>query len=746
MTTPNANDATEWFTGLDQVIAQYLQAVEAGQVPNRHELLERHPELADALRAFFADFDRVDLHAAPLRLAGDADCLLSSASANATGPGVLATVRYFGDYELLEEIARGGMGVVYKARQASLNRIVALKMILKGVLATPVDVARFRAEAESAAALDHPHIVPIHEVGEHEGQQYFAMRYVEGTTLARAPRQLARAEVDRLLDVARAVHFAHQRGILHRDLKPSNVLIDPAGSAFVTDFGLAKRTGADASLTETGQPVGTPRYMAPEQAAGRKDLTVGVDVYSLGVILYERLTGRPPFRGDNMLEVLRQVRETDPPRPSSILPNLDRDLETICLKCLEKDPGRRYASAEALAEDLDRWLKGEAIAARPVGRQERAWLWSRRNPALATAGGLTLAALVAVAVTSSIAAFQALARANAERRERDVARKAAQDAIASRDAVQKTYARSLVSPLNPGAAEAPTSFPGMMRGGMGTPNASTFAPLNEPESEALWELAEHPGEGLWLRYLSEATDDPLRTRQLIARAEPALIAALGLDRTKYDQAVRLLGDRCREPTIVQEQKAGVALVALQLADQSSPDTVEWTEIIGRAMANHSARPDWNNLLADAADRMEQHVACRVLAAALGHEETEPLATGLVAVTEAMDPTEAAKVLSDAIEHVKNTGTPISPMGMMMSSMMGNMMGGRQTNPRTVLVSGLSAVAGRLDSAQGSKILLKCMERTNNAAARHELAQGIAAVAERGNRPNPYGCWHSLSSK
>jgi len=270
MTTPN--DPTESFTNLDQVIAEYLQAVEAGQVPNRQDLLERHPELAEPLCVFFADFDRVDLHAAPLRLAGDADGRLSS-----SGPGVLATIRYFGDYELLEEIARGGMGVVFKARQVSLNRIVALKMIPKGVLATPVDVARFRAEAESAAALDHPHIVPIHEVGEHEGQQYFAMRYVEGTTLARAPRRSARAEVTRLLDVARAVHFAHQRGILHRDLKPSNVLIDPAGVAFVTDFGLAKRTGADSSLTETGQPVGTPRYMSPEQAAGRKDLTVAAD-------------------------------------------------------------------------------------------------------------------------------------------------------------------------------------------------------------------------------------------------------------------------------------------------------------------------------------------------------------------------------------------------------------------------------------------------------------------------------------
>ena len=267
MTRPN--EATESFNPLDRVIAEYLQAVEAGEVPNRVELLDRHPDLAESLRAFFADLDRIDLHAAPLRLT-DAVMSLDVVS----GPGTLATIRYFGDYELLEEVARGGMGVVYKARQVSLNRYVALKMILKGMLATPIDVARFRAEAESAAALDHPHIVPIHEVGEHEGQQYFAMKYVEGTTLSGAPRGSARAEVSRLLDVARAVHFAHQRGILHRDLKPSNVLIDSAGVAFVTDFGLAKRVGAETSLTETGQTIGTPRYMAPEQAASRKDLTV----------------------------------------------------------------------------------------------------------------------------------------------------------------------------------------------------------------------------------------------------------------------------------------------------------------------------------------------------------------------------------------------------------------------------------------------------------------------------------------
>src|SRR6516164_362686 len=334
---------------LDAIIAEYVQQVEAGAVPDREALLAQHPDLADRLRAFFADYDQLDRQAAELRLSADPNLTTDQAppGADATGLAGLPRVRYFGDYELLEVIARGGMGVVYKARQMSLNRLVALKMILKGELATPRDVARFRTEAEAPANLDHPHIVPIYEVGEHDGQQYYAMRYVEGPSLARHPRSDARTEARIVADVAAAVHHAHRRGILHRDLKPSNILIDSGGRPLVVDFGLAKHVNANRTLTETGAIVGTPLYMAPEQAAGRKDLTVAADVYSLGVVLYERLTGRTPFTGETVLEVLRQVRETEPPRPSSISPGLDRDLETVCLKCLEKDPARRYASAEA---------------------------------------------------------------------------------------------------------------------------------------------------------------------------------------------------------------------------------------------------------------------------------------------------------------------------------------------------------------------------------------------------------------
>src|SRR6516165_7615103 len=361
MPAPNSSQASA-DDPLDAVIAEYVRQVEAGEVPDRESLLARHPELAERLREFFADYDRLDRQAAELRLSAD-----PNRTTDEPGPaGELPRVRYFGDYELLEVIARGGMGVVYKARQVSLNRLVALKMILKGELATPRDVARFRAEAEAAANLDHPHIVPIYEIGEHDGQQYFAMRYIEGAPLTRHPRADARTEAGLIATVARAVHYAHQHGILHRDVKPSNILVDSAGTPFVTDFGLAKRVDADRSLTESGALVGTPRYMAPEQAAGRRDLTVAVDVYSLGVVLYERLTGRTPFLGETVLEVLRQAREAEPPRPSSVHPGLDRDLETICLKCLEKDPAKRYASAEAFQGDLERWLRGEPIAARPV--------------------------------------------------------------------------------------------------------------------------------------------------------------------------------------------------------------------------------------------------------------------------------------------------------------------------------------------------------------------------------------------
>ncbi len=249
--------------------------------------------------------------------------------------------RPFGEYELLEEIARGGMGVVYKARQKSPQRVVALKMILAGQLASAGQVRRFRIEAEEAGRLDHPNLVPIYQVGEHNGQHFFSMKLVEGGSLAdtvnryqRKPRESARL----MSIIARAVHYAHQRGILHRDLKPGNILLDHDGVPHITDFGLAKHLGTEGANTQSGAIVGTPGYMAPEQAAGSKDLSVAADVYGLGAVLFELLTGRPPFRSESTLETLMAVMKDEPPTPRSLCPSADRDLETICLKCLAKDP------------------------------------------------------------------------------------------------------------------------------------------------------------------------------------------------------------------------------------------------------------------------------------------------------------------------------------------------------------------------------------------------------------------------
>jgi WD40 repeat protein len=393
---------------LEAILHSYLQAVDAGQAPEREALLRQHPDLASELAVFFANQDAVAQlarampePAAPEPGAGEAPTL---APGEAAVPPVGTRVRYFGDYELLEEIARGGMGVVFKARQISLNRVVALKMILAGELASPQDVQRFHTEAEAAANLDHPNIVPIYEVGEHEGQHYFSMKLIDGGSLGDCTERF-RADpraAALLVQVARAVHYAHQRGILHRDLKPANILLDAKGEPHVTDFGLAKRVASpgcqpgEHALTQSGAIVGTPSYMAPEQARGAKGLSVAADVYSLGVILYELLAGQPPFRAETPLDTILQVLKEEPVPPSKTNPRVDHDLETICLKCLDKTPAKRYGSAEALAAELERWLHGEPILARPTPVVVRAWKWARRRPAPAALLGTGLLAGVAI--------------------------------------------------------------------------------------------------------------------------------------------------------------------------------------------------------------------------------------------------------------------------------------------------------------------------------------------------------------
>jgi TolB-like protein/Tfp pilus assembly protein PilF/predicted Ser/Thr protein kinase len=306
-------------------------------------------------------------------------------------------LRDFGDYELQEEIGRGGQGVVYRARQKSLNRTVALKVIGLGHWATEAHLKRFRREAEAAASLEHPCIVPIYEVGERDGSCYFSMKFIEGGQLDEVVKRMpmsVRHAAELIAKVARTVHYAHGHGILHRDIKPGNILLDTKGEPHLTDFGLARLVESEGSVTETLDVLGTPSYMAPEQAVGNNAAVSNTtDVYGLGAVLYQLLTGHPPFAGGTTYETIKLLEDTEPRSPRLWNPKIDRDLSTICLKCLEKDPKRRYSSALALAEDLEHWLKHEPIAARRTGVLTRVGKWMRRNPMTA----LFAAALIALA-------------------------------------------------------------------------------------------------------------------------------------------------------------------------------------------------------------------------------------------------------------------------------------------------------------------------------------------------------------
>ena len=344
------------------VLDALLQRQAAGVTIDFCDVARQHPDLVDEIKQLLAVGQMIDFVKRPPTNATTLPRSNPSAPTN-----ILQLPCTFGDYDLLAEIGRGGMGVVYKAWDKTLERHVALKMILRGVHATSADLQRFRSEAQAAGGLTHANIVPIYQVGEQDGQAYFSMKYVAGKTLAGVmadkplhPRQAAQY----MIAIARAVQHAHEKGILHRDLKPSNILIDENGLPLVTDFGLAKRVEGGESLTGTGAIVGTPSYMAPEQAEGTKNPTTACDVYSLGAILYELLTGRPPFLAASAVETLLLVRSEEPVRPRALNPQIDVDLEFICRKCLEKRPEHRYASAGKLADDLEAFLHGEPVSAR----------------------------------------------------------------------------------------------------------------------------------------------------------------------------------------------------------------------------------------------------------------------------------------------------------------------------------------------------------------------------------------------
>jgi hypothetical protein len=557
-------------------------------------------------------------------------------------------------YEILSELGRGGMGVVYRVRHLALKRTVALKMILAGAHAGAEELARFRAEAEAVARLQHPHIIQIHEVGEHAGLPYFSLEFCPGGSLAQKlsgtplPPGEAAALVEQL---ARAVQAAHDKGILHRDLKPANVLLAEDGTPRITDFGLAKRLDR-AGQTASGAVIGTPSYMAPEQAGGKsKELTATCDVYALGAILYECLTGRPPFRAATPVDTMLQVVSDEPVPPAQLNARVPVDLETVCLKCLHKDPGKRYESAAALADDLQRWQKGEPVRARPVGRLDKVRKWARRNPALAAS--LTAVALVLLASTAVSTYFYAAAaqRAEGEAKQKsdefaavDALAKTSEELTQKSQALETTLAASLLVPLGAAPPQAASNS--------GSPPAD---PLTEEEMEALRELAESRDAEVTYRFVTEALSSPEKTRQLKRRAGPALQAAVGLSLERRQKVEALLLGRLNDPAASAAQRVDVALVAGALGDLTPETTARVAQVLSEGITkadDHLMRSEMAQDLAALAPRMDSKDAASAAAALarVSCQNSEPLGQALWVLTARREARDAAMAaLSQAVK-------------------------------------------------------------------------------------------------
>ena len=687
--------------------------------------------------------DRAPLLSATAALAPDAGTLVEA-------PPVVSVP----GYELLSELGRGGMGVVYRARQVKADRVVALKMILAGGHAGAAELARFRTEAEAIARLQHPNIVQVYEVGEHEGGPFFSLEFCGGGSLKEKLSGTplpARAAAQLIETLARAMQVAHDHQIIHRDLKPANVLLTEGGTPKVTDFGLAKKLD-EAGQTHAGAILGTPSYMAPEQAGGQtSDIGPLADVYALGAILYECLTGRPPFRAATALDTLRQVLEDEPVPPTQLQSKTPRDLETICLRCLQKELRKRYGSAQELADDLRRFLNHEPIRARPVGRAERARKWVKRNPALAAmTATVALILLTATAVSTGFgldarrqrndlaAANETLTRTAGDlKRSRDDLQRTADDLQSARDDLETTLARSLLRPLT---------------------SQGIAQPKSQPEWEALWELAANRRGRLGYRFVEEASRTPATSRQLRDRAPVALPAAVGLDERRRAEVEALLLSRMDDPALGDEQKTDLALAASRWDGLTSSGAARTARQLTRAMRDTkdplalSALAEGLSAVAARLESEDATPAAATLAQALKDTKDvialQRLAEGLTAVAARMKAADAATTLLQVLEdakdlyHLVELARRLAVVAARMKAadaaqaadILLKAMATKEPKNSYVwraLAEGLSAVAARLeaeDAARAAAALVQAMKDTKDVSAFQALAEGLAAVA------------------
>jgi tRNA A-37 threonylcarbamoyl transferase component Bud32/ribosomal protein S27E len=675
------NAPREIESGLQAAVEDFLAALQRGESPDRAQIAAAHPELAPWLD------ERLKLLELVFQAARDGDAAgngylprdraqrlkcphcgnqvqlvepqpkevtcLNCGSSFRVEPGTTATYRSsrptgeFGRFQVIELLGRGAFGEVYKARDRDLDRFVALKIPRADYFANTEETQRFLREARTAAGLRHSSIVQVHEIAHERGSPYIISDFIEGPTLAdliSGGRPGFRESAELVAQLADALDYAHLQKVIHRDIKPSNILLaaphgpDAGGPRlipYLTDFGLARRDEGEITVTLDGQVLGTPAYMPPEQAAGDHARVDGrSDVYSLGVVLYELLSGELPFRGSRRM-LLHQVLYDEPRPPRTLNERIPRDLETICLKAMAKDPGRRYHTAADFRDDLRRFLRGDSITARRVGRAERTWRWCRRNPVIAgMAVSLAAALLIGTAVSSYLAVAEHEARIDA-----DVLRG---EATTARVQAERVAARSLIAPLNRQA------------------NGSEV--LSPPERDSLWQLATLQDDALWLRYIEEGSRDPQLAAAFCARSEPAMIAAIGLSLDKRDRAAALLLERVRDSSLSVGHRAEVAFFAFELVEEPGPLADACTAAVREAMVGGmdpraSTRLPWRRKhFWREISHLEPSTLATLMRAALRASPEASLdekddADEFVAVMNRLDPAEAERTLEAALQQV-----------------------------------------------------------------------------------------------